>query len=98
MKFIPAQIAILLRPGFARRNLRFLGWFVVILVALIVVFTVLFHLIMGAEGQEHSWLSGLYWVMVTMSTLGFGDITFKSDIGRFFSVVVLLSGMVFFSF
>lgn len=95
MKFIPAQIAILLRPGFARRNLRFLGWFVVILVALIVVFTVLFHLIMGAEGQEHSWLSGLYWVMVTMSTLGFGDITFKSDIGRFFSVVVLLSGMVF---
>jgi voltage-gated potassium channel len=30
-----------------------------------------------------------------MSTLGFGDITFESDVGRAFSIVVLLSGTVF---
>ena len=30
-----------------------------------------------------------------MSTLGFGDITFESDAGRIFSVVVLLSGALF---
>src|SRR5690606_23105550 len=30
-----------------------------------------------------------------MSTLGFGDITFTSDLGRAFSIVVLLSGMIF---
>jgi Trk K+ transport system NAD-binding subunit len=30
-----------------------------------------------------------------MTTLGFGDITFQSDAGRVFSVVVLLSGTVF---
>jgi voltage-gated potassium channel len=30
-----------------------------------------------------------------MSTLGFGDITFESDLGRIFSVVVLLSGSLF---
>jgi hypothetical protein len=29
-----------------------------------------------------------------MTTLGFGDISFTSDIGRIFSVVVLLSGVV----
>jgi voltage-gated potassium channel len=29
-----------------------------------------------------------------MSTLGFGDITFTSDIGRVFSVVVLVSGII----
>ncbi len=84
-----------MRPSGARRNLRFLGGFFLILLALVAVFTVGFHVIMAYENQEHSWLSGLYWVMVTMSTLGFGDITFESDIGRFFSVVVLLSGMVF---
>jgi voltage-gated potassium channel len=95
VKLIPAQISILLRPGGSRRNVRFLVWFSVILLLLIAVFTALFHAIMLYEHQEHSWLSGLYWVMVTMSTLGFGDITFKSDIGRFFSVVVLLSGMIF---
>lgn len=33
--------------------------------------------------------------MVTMSTLGFGDITFHSDLGRVFSVIVLFSGIVF---
>ena len=30
-----------------------------------------------------------------MSTLGFGDITFESDAGRVFSVVVLISGALF---
>ena len=29
-----------------------------------------------------------------MSTLGFGDITFHSDVGRGFSILVLLTGMV----
>ncbi|HEY5893777.1 MAG TPA: NAD-binding protein [Chthoniobacterales bacterium] len=95
MKFFPALIVFLLRPGMTRRNIRFLFWFTVILVALVAVFTVLFHIIMEREGQQHSYLSGLYWTLVTMSTLGFGDITFKSDVGRFFSVMVLITGMVF---
>ena len=50
---------------------------------------------MRYEGQEHSWLTGFYWALTVMSTLGFGDITFTSDLGRMFSVVVLISGMVF---
>lgn len=50
---------------------------------------------MAQEGQKHTWLTGIYWTLTVMSTLGFGDITFDSDIGRFFSVVVLLTGMVF---
>ena len=33
--------------------------------------------------------------LVVMSTLGFGDITFTSDIGRLFTILVLLSGVVF---
>ena len=46
------------------------------------------------EGEEHSWITGFYWTLVVMTTLGFGDITFTSDIGRLFSIVVLLSGVV----
>lgn len=30
-----------------------------------------------------------------MSTLGFGDITFESDLGQAFSIVVIISGVVF---
>lgn len=47
-----------------------------------------------AEGREFSWITGFYWTLTVMSTLGFGDITFESDIGRLFSIVVLLSGTI----
>src|SRR5690554_5013883 len=49
---------------------------------------------MATEGRDHSWATGLYWTLTVMSTLGFGDITFESDAGRVFSVVVLLSGSI----
>jgi Trk K+ transport system NAD-binding subunit len=70
--------------------LRYVG-FLSLLVAL---YSVLFHWIMALEGRDHSWLTGLYWTLTVMTTLGFGDITFESDLGRTFSIVVLLSGVV----
>ncbi|HDR67649.1 MAG TPA: potassium channel protein, partial [Bacteroidaceae bacterium] len=39
--------------------------------------------------------TGVYWTLTVMTTLGFGDITFQTDIGRLFSIMVLLSGVVF---
>jgi Trk K+ transport system NAD-binding subunit len=50
---------------------------------------------MEREGQYFSWVTGFYWTLTVMSTLGFGDITFTSDLGRIFSIFVLLSGIVF---
>lgn len=95
MRFLPAQILALSRQGASRRNLRVLASFVAVLVAMVLAFTVLFHVLMEFEGREFSWISGLYWTLTVMSTLGFGDITFESDLGRIFSMVVLLSGTVF---
>ena len=54
-----------------------------------------FKLLMHLEGDEHSWLSAIYWTITTMSTLGYGDITFDTDAGRLFSLWVLLSGVVY---
>ncbi|MBT8437472.1 MAG: NAD-binding protein [Gammaproteobacteria bacterium] len=65
------------------------------LLGLVCAYTILFKLLMAYEGQQHSWVSGFYWAMSTMSTLGYGDITFTSDLGRLFSILVLLSGMIF---
>jgi Trk K+ transport system NAD-binding subunit len=93
MKFFTSQLAFFL-TGTTRRNIRLLVRFVLALAVLVVIYSVLFHVLMVIEGQEHSWLTGFYWTLTVMSTLGFGDITFKSDLGRFFSIVVLLSGMV----
>ena len=62
---------------------------------LIITYSVLFHVVMeNLEGKEHSWITGLYWTLTTMTTLGFGDITFSSDAGRLFSIIVLVSGLV----
>ncbi len=78
-----------------QRNLRVLGWLLSSFVALLVLFSTVFHVLMIREGQSHSWMTAIYWTLVVMSTLGFGDITFHSDLGRLFSIVVLLSGTIF---
>jgi voltage-gated potassium channel len=79
----------------ARRNARVLGMLLALLVVVVGACSGLFHLLMDREGQDHSWPTAVYWTLVTMSTLGFGDITFETDLGRTFSVVVLLSGSIF---
>ncbi|HEU4558690.1 MAG TPA: NAD-binding protein [Longimicrobium sp.] len=95
MKFVPANLAAYLKLGTARRNLRALRGYVLALLAMIVAYSVAFHVLMAAEGQQHSWLTGFYWTFTVMSTLGFGDITFRSDAGRAFSILVMVTGVVF---
>ncbi|HUF49166.1 MAG TPA: ion channel, partial [Vicinamibacterales bacterium] len=94
MKTLPAILAATLADRRARQNLRTLRHLLLMLVSLILIYTVVFHFLMEYEGQRHSWFTGIYWTVVAMSTLGFGDITFQSDLGRLFSVVVVLSGMI----
>jgi Trk K+ transport system NAD-binding subunit len=95
VKFLIAELMALKENRASRRNLRLLSRFLVVIATLIALYTVTFRALMAAEGQEHSWIASWYWVMVTMSTLGFGDIVFHSDVGRAFSVVVLMSGVLF---
>lgn len=95
MKFSSSQLAYLIGNREARGNLRALLKYILTLIGLITVYAVIFHVIKGSvEGEQHSWITGFYWTLVVMSTLGFGDITFTSDIGRLFSIVVLLSGVI----
>lgn len=95
MKFIPSQLAFFLRGKSTQRNITSLIRFLALLAVLVTVYSVLFHYIMEAEGRAHSWVTGFYWTLTVMSTLGFGDITFHSDLGRMFSLLVLLSGIIF---
>ena len=95
MKTMATQLSLLLRLGQRKSNTRLLLKFALVLGFFFVTYSVLFHMLMLYEGREYSWITGFYWTLTTMSTLGFGDITFGSDLGKFFSVVVLLSGIVF---
>ncbi len=95
MILITAELNFFFRKKSTRINLKRLFFFIIFLIAVVLIYTTLFQMISRMEDQEHSWVSGLYWVLVTMSTLGFGDIVFESDPGRLFSMIVLVTGVVF---
>lgn len=95
MKTLSTQIIYFLRQRPSRMNIANLLRFLLLLAALIAIYSVLFHVIMQWEGRNYSWVTGFYWTMTVMSTLGLGDITFQSDLGKMFSIVVMISGVLF---
>jgi voltage-gated potassium channel len=96
MKFLFSQLGYVLADKDARTNLRALLRYLLFLSALVTLYAVTFHLLkLYIEGERYSWITGFYWTLVVMTTLGLGDITFTSDLGRLFSMVVLVSGVVF---
>jgi len=80
--------------GTSERNIRMLWKFLLLLVTMITLYSILFHFLMILEDKKFSWITGFYWTLTVMSTLGFGDITFNSDLGKLFSMLVLLSGII----
>jgi len=59
---------------------------------LLVIFGSAMYLI---EGPEHGFANipvSIYWAVVTLTTVGFGDITPQTDLGRAIAAVVMISG------
>ena len=95
MKLPTSALAFILREGEVRRDLQALVPYGALLVAVIAIYSVLFQVIMvQVEGQSHSWITAVYWTLVTMTTLGFGDVVFTTDTGRLFTIIVLGSGVM----
>ncbi len=95
MKTLTSTLAYFVR-GSVRRNLKLLLLYLTFLVALIVVYAFLFRYFMWRfEGREYSLTAGFYWTITAMTTLGFGDITFTTDAGHIYSMLVTLSGVLF---
>lgn len=95
MKFLFSPLAMLRSDRSQQHNVRILGRFVALLILMTLAYMAIFRLLMHWEGRETTWITAFYWVFTVMSTLGFGDLTFNTDIGRLFSMIVLASGMVF---
>ncbi|MFN3331268.1 MAG: potassium channel family protein [Caldilinea sp.] len=95
MKFLIPQLYYFWQDRHSRVNVFALLRYLLLLAALVTLYSILFHVLMAYEGRQESWITGFYWTLTVMSTLGFGDITFESDLGRIFSSIVLLSGIIF---
>jgi voltage-gated potassium channel len=79
----------------SRRNAQLLLKLVLSLIVVVIIHSIFFHLIMMWEGQTHSLISGPYWTITTMTLLGFGDIIFKTDLGKIFTIWVVITGILF---
>jgi len=67
----------------------------VFLFAVIMVALILGTLLYVVEGPQHGFTdipTSIYWAITTITTVGFGDITPKTDIGRFIASVIMLIG------
>jgi voltage-gated potassium channel len=52
----------------------------------------------GKNENINSLFDGLYWAIVTISTVGYGDISPVTDIGRAISILIIISGIAMISF
>jgi voltage-gated potassium channel len=67
----------------------------VFLSAVLMVVLVLGTLLYVVEGPQHGFTdipTSVYWAITTITTVGFGDITPQTDIGRFIASVMMLIG------
>jgi voltage-gated potassium channel len=67
----------------------------VFLSAVLMVVLILGTLLYVVEGPEHGFKdipTSVYWAVTTITTVGFGDITPKTDAGRFIASVIMLIG------
>ncbi|MEX1351005.1 MAG: NAD-binding protein [Desulfobacterales bacterium] len=94
MKLIFSELILLITKK-QERNIWKLAKFFLAMIVMVTVYSILFHFLMIFESREFSWITGFYWTLTVMSTLGFGDITFTTDLGKMFSIIVLMSGIVF---
>lgn len=65
------------------------------IVLLVAAYSIIFVVLMDYEnqGQNANLFAAIYWVVITITTLGYGDIVFHSPVGRLFSTFVALSGV-----
>ena len=74
---------------------RFLRFAAVLIFFVFVYMNIYRHLMSIERSAEIGWIECFYWVLTTMSTLGYGDITFTGDDGRLFSMIVMFTGVFY---
>ncbi|MBT7650756.1 MAG: hypothetical protein HN553_07260 [Opitutae bacterium] len=97
MKEIIQSIPSVFKQRSKKKNVaRFLR-FGLVLVLFVFCYMQVYAKLMSEElgGVEIGWVEAFYWVLTTMSTLGYGDITFSGDSGRLFSMIVMFTGVFY---
>jgi len=82
---------VLVRALYASRGKIFIFLFFVVLMVIII--GAVMHLVEGNTNPGFNSIpKSIYWAIVTLTTVGFGDITPQTDLGRFLSALVMILG------
>ncbi len=71
---------------------RKIGVFLSIIMALVVILGTMLYVVEGPANGFTSVPTAIYWAISTVTTVGFGDITPKTDVGRFIASVMMVFG------
>ena len=71
---------------------RKIGVFISIILTLVVILGTLLYVVEGPENGFTSVPTSIYWAISTVTTVGFGDITPKTDAGRFIASLMMMFG------
>ncbi len=74
------------------RSRRKIFVFVCAVLTVVVIFGALMYVVEGPEHGFESIPMGMYWAIVTMATVGFGDIAPATTLGRFVTSILILIG------
>jgi hypothetical protein len=85
----------LLQRIISRHNAMLLLRLFAAFILILTIYSIGFQHLMHLEGREYDYISGLYWIITTMTTVGYGDITFTGDLGKLFSILVICTGIFF---
>jgi voltage-gated potassium channel len=74
------------------RSRRKILVFLSAILTVVIIFGAIMYVIEGPEHGFHSIPTGMYWAVVTMATVGFGDIAPGTPLGRFITSILILIG------
>lgn len=66
--------------------------FVLFIVIFITIMGSLMYVVENGQNGFHSIPQSIYWAVVTITTVGYGDVSPVTPIGKFISVIIMLSG------
>jgi voltage-gated potassium channel len=75
-----------------KSSARKISVFIFAVVVLVLVLGSLMYLIEGAEHGFTSIPKSVYWAIVTLTTVGYGDISPQTPLGQFFASIIMMTG------
>ena len=75
-----------------RGSLKKIAIFMLVVLTLVIIMGSIMYLIEGRENGFHSIPDSIYWAIVTITTVGYGDISPVTAFGKFIASVIMLLG------